>query len=132
MEEIVQHRHAVWPEGTSFSVTRVQCDVALGLPAGDSSQFHAALGLPLGGAASFVTLFLCSHISGERRVLRFSDVCCVRDLLADGRSFYIMDLTFRRWEHVGVEVGAFTEGGEVSFYARDVEDITDSYERSST
>jgi hypothetical protein len=128
--DLVRHAHPVLPDFTAYSISRIQCDVALGLPAGYRQE--TAPGLQGWASPSVITFFLHSIITDTRRVLRFTDVCCVDDLLADGQSFYIFDVRFLNWEHIGVEVGQYSDTGRVCFYARTVEDVTKEYETICT
>lgn len=105
-DEVEAHRHSILPGSECYRITRIQHDA--NLETGEST----------------VILHLAHRESGERRVLSFTGGGCDHPL-KHCIGLYLMDIRYRGWEDLGVEVGEFYEEGGVLFHARDVRDITD-------
>jgi hypothetical protein len=104
-DEIKVHRHPILSNSERYRLTRIQHDA--NLETGDST----------------IVLHLAHRETGERRVFSFTGGGC-RHPLADCIGLYLMDIRYRGWEDLRVEVGEFYEEGGVFFYARDVREIT--------
>ena len=103
--EIEAHRHPVLPGSEHYRITRIQHDADL-----DSGE-------------STVVLHFAHRETGERRVLSFSGAGCDHPLM-HYYGLYVLDIRYRGWEDLRVEVGEFFEEGGVYFHAADVRDVT--------
>jgi|ERR1035441_783807 hypothetical protein len=103
--EIEAHRHPILPGSENYRITRIQHDA--NLESGESA----------------VILHLAHRKTGERRVLSFTGGGCDHPL-KHYYGLYLLDIRYRGWEDLRVEVGEFFEEGGVYFHATDVRDIT--------
>jgi hypothetical protein len=105
-DEVAAHRHPILLGSEYYRISRIQHDANLE------------------SGVSILILHLLHRETGERRVLSFTGGGCDHPL-KHCIGLYLMDIRYRGWEDLRVEVGEFYEEGGVFFYATDVRDITD-------
>lgn len=107
IEEIEAHRHPLLADAHRFQILRIQHDA--NLESGDST----------------LVLRLRHRETHTERVLSFTGVICDHPLM-HCIGLYMMDMRYRGWDNLRIEVGECFEDGGVIFRAKDVRDITDS------
>ena len=75
---------------------------------------------------STLVLHLAHRETSERRVLSFSGAGCDHPL-KHSYGLYLLDIRYRGWEGLRVEVGEFFEEGGIYFHAAEVRDVTSEF-----